>query len=165
MQNPTTIHTIIPVYWVQSVLIGFFNFIDLLTMRSDNAEKGSGLAFFFLVHYGGFHFGYLIFMFVRVVEPKLIDLHLLGITFIIVFLSMFVSFVRDKIRFGRREGNPMTIMMLPYLRIIPMHLTIIIPAFIHISSFGLFLFLKTICDVICYLLYSRLRYKHFAIAE
>jgi hypothetical protein len=135
-------------------------------MRSVNStEKGSSLAFFFLVHYGGFHLGYLIFMFVKLVDPKLIDLHLLGITALILFFSMFVNFVRDKMRYGRTEGNPMTVMFLPYIRIIPMHLAIIIPSFVHISSFTLFLFLKTICDIGCYLLYSRVNFRSAAIAD
>src|SRR5512141_96428 len=65
--------TIVWIYWFQSVIVGLFNFLDLLTIKKFSAagfklndqpvtgqNKGCA-AWFFLVHYGFFHFGYMIF--------------------------------------------------------------------------------------------------------
>jgi hypothetical protein len=63
-------------YWLQSIAIGFFNFIRILQLKELSAEglKINGQpaqptqstqffnAFFFLFHFGFFHFGYLIFI-------------------------------------------------------------------------------------------------------
>ena len=40
---------------------------------------------------------------------------------------------------------------IPYLRIIPMHLSILLPVIIHIGNMGIFLVLKAIADVVMYL--------------
>src|SRR5882672_11251127 len=70
--------TIIWLYWCQSVLLGAFTFLDMVTMKAADIsvenmtinnqpatpEKAKGcLPWFFLIHYGGFHFGYMIFIF------------------------------------------------------------------------------------------------------
>jgi len=68
--------TIMWVYWFQSVTIGFFNFIRILTLkdfstdgfkvnnRSVEATKKTKIstAIFFAFHYGFFHFVYAIFL-------------------------------------------------------------------------------------------------------
>src|SRR5260221_12970500 len=71
--------TVIWLYWCQSVLIGLFNFVDMISLRAEqisvenmsfNGQPATALQakgclpWFFLVHYGGFHLGYLIFLFV-----------------------------------------------------------------------------------------------------
>lgn len=68
--------TIMLIYWFQSVIIGFFNFIRILQLK-EFSTKGfrimnkrpvptqatkTFVAFFFLFHYGFFHVGYLIFI-------------------------------------------------------------------------------------------------------
>ena len=64
------------VYWFQSITIGFFNFVRILQLKEFSTEglriNGQSVeptqstkirtAFFFLVHYGLFHFGYMIFL-------------------------------------------------------------------------------------------------------
>jgi hypothetical protein len=68
--------TIMLVYWFQSIIIGFFNFIRILQLEEFStkglningrpAQPTQGtknyIAFFFLAHYGIFHFGYLNFI-------------------------------------------------------------------------------------------------------
>src|SRR5688572_25481622 len=69
--------TIVWIYWFQSIIIGFFNFLDLLTVKNfDSSEftvndqqvignsKGC-TAWFFLIHFGGFHLGYGVFLLVK----------------------------------------------------------------------------------------------------
>ena len=70
--DPLKYTTIIWVFWCQSVLIGLFNFIELLTTKNAEAQgfkmndkpvdpkKARGCySFFFLFHYQFFHFVYL----------------------------------------------------------------------------------------------------------
>ena len=70
--------TLMWIYWFQSVIIGFFNFIRILTLKDFStkdfhinnkpvkATKGVKIftAFFFAFHYGGFHLVYLGFLFI-----------------------------------------------------------------------------------------------------
>ena len=73
--DPNYYTTLIWIFWVQSVIIGIFNFLDMLTLRKvdianftindevPSPAKAKGcLSFFFLVHYGGFHIAYLVFI-------------------------------------------------------------------------------------------------------
>ena len=78
--NPDGFKTIVWVYWIQSVFIGLFNFIDLLTVKNpdpksfsindapiDGSFKAKGCAsLFFLFHYQFFHLAYGIFILIKV---------------------------------------------------------------------------------------------------
>ena len=69
---PEDFATIVWIYWFQSIIIGFFNFLELLTAKNTignittvnkspkELSKGCS-AFFFLFHYGIFHLVYFIF--------------------------------------------------------------------------------------------------------
>jgi Family of unknown function (DUF6498) len=75
--HPGSFATIVWIYWFQSVIIGFFNFLDLLTVRNyDSGEvtlngnaAGGGdkgcTAWFFLLHFGGFHLAYGVLLLVK----------------------------------------------------------------------------------------------------
>jgi hypothetical protein len=75
-QQPGEFNTIVWIYWLQSVLIGLFNFFDLMSVKNPDetsmslnsqpvAEGSMGCAaWFFLFHYGFFHFVYAIFLLV-----------------------------------------------------------------------------------------------------
>lgn len=166
---PDSIHTIIPLYWVQSVLIGLFNFIDILTLQKtvagswtvdESKENSKGCAaFFFLFHYGFFHLGYLIFMGVSGVEITKIDWNFLKIGFWIIVASQLINFIQHKVRYSEVPANIGHLFFLPYLRIVPMHLMILLPAFLHVSSYMVFLVLKTIFDLIMYVVATRMMYK------
>ncbi len=167
-QNPDSIHSIIALYWVQSVLIGLFNFIDILTVQkvkpgsfSINEKKASRgcAALFFLVHYGFFHFGYFLFLAFSSIDTKKINWHFMQLAFWILLAGMTINFIQNKIRFRDVEMNIGSMFFLPYLRIVPMHLMILIPAFIHVSSFLIFLILKSIFDVLMHILYNKILYK------
>lgn len=71
------ISTVLWVYWMQSVVIGFFQFLRILSLKKFSTENFSinnqpaspttqtktFTAFFFTFHYGFFHFIYAIFLF------------------------------------------------------------------------------------------------------
>jgi hypothetical protein len=168
-QDPDTIHTIIPLYWMQSVLIGIFNFFDMLTLQQVNKSglhfnnqqpDGKGFtATFFLLHYGFFHLVYLMFMPFFGISVQKIDWPLMKFTFVLLLASQVITFVQHKLRYRRVKGNLGQVMVLPYLRIVPMHLAILTPAFFPISNYMVFLVLKTIFDVIMQIVYHRLMYK------
>lgn len=54
--------------------------------------------------------------------------------------------------YAKVPGNIGKMFILPYLRVIPMHLTILLPAFPGVSAITIFLILKTLVDVLFYLI-------------
>ncbi|MBI3720904.1 MAG: hypothetical protein HY252_20165 [Sphingobacteriales bacterium] len=168
LRHPETFKTILWIYWAQSILIGLFNFLDIITLQkvvpgswnedgksvSDARAKGCA-AFFFLFHYGFFHLVYIIFLFAFVKAPGQFEFNFFVLSVIIFFMSLLITFIQRKTKFAGVPGNIGTMFMLPYLRIIPMHLTILLPAFIGVSAFTFFTILKTIVDVLFYLIANR----------
>ncbi|MDO9326270.1 MAG: DUF6498-containing protein [Methanoregula sp.] len=176
------IATVMFIYWVQSLIIGLFTIISLLTAVASppitNGDGASiqkplspfqekwgflffkyGLAAFFAVHYGFFHYAYYFF----IVESGIFgqvnfsspDLYLACGFF---FLNHLYSY-----RYYRKEPLPGKDTLgedfvMPYSRIIPMHLTIIFGGIVVLvlQAFGilttlpvliLFLVLKTYADL------------------
>lgn len=149
------------IYWFQSIIIGFFNFIRILQLKEFSTEgvvinglpaqptqnTKFSLAFFFLLHYGLFHFGYLIFLLAN--TPNFIEVkHILPLA-LLFFINHLFSYFYNKPRDTKKQ-NIGSLMFYPYVRIIPMHLTIIFG-----YQFGggllLFLVLKTFADVIMHI--------------
>ncbi len=174
-QQPEIFTTLIWLYWSQSVLLGLFNFADMITTKAsislpENATYFEGnisgessstdgvrnktfpsgiVANFFLFHYGFFHLVYFIFLFgMKKTGP--IDWALFKYFFAAFFIGQVITFIQHKIAQRKNGSNIGKMFFLPYLRIIPMHLTILIPAFMNISDLGIFLVLKAIADVLMY---------------
>jgi len=151
------------IYWIQSIIIGFYNLIKILTLKNFTTE---GLAindrpappstktqllmgFFFILHYGGYHFIYLIF---------LLFLCRIGWEFwkeilvcsIIFFINHSISFFYNLPKERYKQQNIGRVFGSPYIRIVPMHLTIVLGGVFVKSLFTLVLFLviKTITDLI-----------------
>jgi len=162
--------TVIWIYWIQSVIIGFFNFIDLLTIKNYDTgdtklngqpitEKNKGcLPWFFLMHYGLFHFVYGIFL--------LVKFSLLNVdkSFLLIGVAAFLAeslagFIRRKVAEQELMFNIGSLFFLPYLRIVPMHLVILVPAFLGIQPSIIFLLLKTLADIFSFILYQRMWQK------
>jgi hypothetical protein len=165
--DPGKYTTIIWIFWCQSVLIGIFNFIDLLSTKNAEAKgftmndnpvdpKNSRgcYSFFFLFHYEAFHVGYFIFLIVQLhlknVDFSFLKLALLGIT-----ANMIISFIKQKIDYKKHPPTLSTMFFLPYLRIVPMHFMILLPAFLGWQPSLVFLVLKTIFDVLGHLITTR----------
>ncbi len=160
-ENKAGFSNIIWIYWCQSIIIGLFTFLELLTVRNFTAgnmrlndqpvtkDNKSCAAWFFLLHYGIFHFVYMIFLAVKFHSSFNLLFIVLGVaTFI---LESIFSFRRRKAIEEVISINIGAIFFLPYLRIIPMHLTILVPAFLEWDPSLVFLLLKTFADVIFYL--------------
>ncbi len=157
--------TLLFIYWFQSVMIGFFTFLQLLTLpikdaievTIDNssgtlpAKQGRGCgALFFAVHYGGFHLAYLVAIAVK--SGGKIDFNFLKISFGIIILAEAMDFIKKFQAAKLGNLNTGFIFALPYLRIIPMHLMIIGASFSGFSDVTIFLVLKMVADVAMFLL-------------
>lgn len=165
-------------YWLQSVIIGFFNFIRIISLKEFSVQglkmnnkkveatkkTKKSIAFFFVLHYGLFHFVYLAFlvMFIKAkgmdVNKEIFPILTMGIIF---FFNHLFSFWYNKKELEEKKPNIGKIMFFPYARIIPMHFTIIAGGlfFVLFESYQiplvLFLFLKTIADLIMHIIEHR----------
>jgi len=158
--------TIMWVYWFQSVTIGFFNFIRILQLK-EFSTQGFQInnrpasptpftkyytAFFFLVHFGFFHFVYAMYLLGRATGGTHVSslgnqsLKYIFLTGLIFFANHLVSYIYYHPRDTKKQ-NIGTLMFYPYVRIIPMHLTIIFGAEFS-DALILFLVLKTFADLI-----------------
>ena len=162
-QNPAIFTTLIWLYWAQSILYGFFNFLDILSVRKADVSAmrsyatktksdraiANGAAWFFLFHFGFFHVAYCVFLFAMkktgAFDWAFYEKYLIAFTVFQVF-----SFIQHKIQNKDRAVDISKMVTTPYLRIIPMHLCILIPAFINVSNMTIFLVLKVITDMASY---------------
>ncbi|HOX26989.1 MAG TPA: DUF6498-containing protein [Candidatus Krumholzibacteria bacterium] len=151
--------TMLWVYWGQSVIIGFFAFLKILTLPLRGAAAGpattrstSGtvaMAVFFAVHYGLFHFVYSLFL-KRL--PATLDRESVAWAAAVFFFNHLFSFLYNVWR-EREPERPGEAFRRPYARIIPMHLTILLgfPLTLAVGANGavlaLFLLLKTYVDL------------------
>lgn len=165
--DPGQYTSIIWLYWCQSVLIGIFNFLDMITLKDVDvsnmtfnnkpatAKQAKGcLPFFFLFHYGIFHIVYFVFL---LVDFKLSDTNFSYLKLALggVLLQQIIHFTQSKIKYSQQPGNIGTMFFIPYLRIVPMHLTILLPKFLGWTPALTFLILKTVFDVLGQLLTTR----------
>jgi hypothetical protein len=164
------------VYFAESVIIGLFVVATLLVMGFRIYGKQTGFAItlvlfvgFFIVHYGMFHFGYLVFlMALPWFSPSMETVPYLALTSGAFLLShgysFYVNVLKDKeIPEGGKDwmGKVFTD---PYGRIVPMHLAILFSGFIvvflpvYAANLAILLFfmgLKTVGD-----LYAHQRKHH-----
>ncbi len=163
--------TIMWIYLFQSIIIGFFNFLRMLSLKefsTNNLKINNELveptkttkyktAFFFLVHYGFFHLVYAIFLIAlsikRNIETGNISIQPsipILISTGIFFMNHLFSYVYNYKKDSAKKKNIGALMFFPYARIIPMHLIIVFGLFIIQTKGALlfFLILKTIADVI-----------------
>jgi len=166
-RNPAIFTTLIWLYWTQSVIIGVFNFLDIITLTKAVDEKvttdkgtiigfqtlKTGGAFFFAIHYGFFHFVYFFFLIgMKISGP--FDLEFFRI-FLMLFLgSQIISFVQHKIQYKKSPPSITKLFFTPYLRIIPMHLCILIPGLLGWGNMQIFVVLKVIADMAAYVVTS-----------
>ena len=162
--------TVMWVYWFQSITIGFFNFIRILQLKEFSTEgfkingqpaqptQGTKIftAFFFLFHYGLFHFGYMMFLLrgtftkAYVNAPNFIELKYIFLTALLFFINHLFSYFYNRPKDTKKQ-NIGSLMFYPYVRIIPMHLTIIF-GLASDSALPLFLVLKTFADGIMHII-------------
>jgi hypothetical protein len=165
------------IYWIQSVIIGVFNFVKIISLKEfstkDFRRGGKELqptsavkistGIFFLFHYGFFHFVYAMFLGGFSVMSKestsATVYNYLWFTSLVFFISYLIEYIQSLRNSSEEIPNLGALMFAPYLRIIPMHLTIILGGFlgmigsllnidINISIIVLFVGIKTFVDLI-----------------
>lgn len=150
------------IYWCQSVIIGFFNFLRMMKLKKfttagltsngrrvpEDASGKRSTAIFFLVHYGFFHVVYLAFLFGQIGEFDSMDWLWIAIGAAGFLVSHSFSFRYNVERDLEGRPNLGTMMFLPYCRVVPMHLTILFGSLMVKSRLALlfFLVLKSIAD-------------------
>lgn len=164
-------------YWGQSLVIGWYARRRLLALERFSTEgftiNGKAAeptretqrftANFFALHYGGFHLGYAVFLlaisfvgdFGRPPGPGDWGLFaLLGFGF---FLSHRASHRRNLAADTRGERNLGSLMFLPYARVFPMHVAIIVGSMLGGGTAALLLFtaLKTVADGVMHVVEHR----------
>ena len=147
-------------YWLQSLIIGVFQVIKMADLKQFSAQ---GLEFngrqinvsaakptlipFFLFHYGFFHFIYAIFLaqFFRVDGWNFLLWPALAFA-----ANHALSFYLNRTADRARMINLCQLFLAPYRRIIPMHIVLMLGAFLAANTAVviIFLLLKTIVDVI-----------------
>jgi hypothetical protein len=149
------------VYWSQSVVIGISYFFRILSLEKFSTENFRinnrpvdptpatkiQVAGFFAMHYGFFHVVYFVFL---IADPE--DTVSLDAAFWLCAAAFALNHFWSY-RYNRdldRQGTPNigTLMFTPYLRIVPMHFTIILGGMLIYSAATLLLFggLKTLAD-------------------
>lgn len=146
---------------MQSIIIGFFQFLRILSLKKFSTENFKinnqpvlptnntkiFTAFFFIFHYGFFHFIYAIFLFNFFKSSQPFDFVNLFLGGFIFFINHFFSYYHNKIVDQQKKQNIGQLMFSPYARIIPMHIIIIFGAILGQSTLIVFLLLKTLADL------------------
>ncbi len=171
------------IYWAQSVTIGVFHFFRMMKLRQfstegftsndkpvPETEKGRrSTAWFFAMHFGFFHLIYALFLFGSLnggPESALTKTSgaldwlwlLLGVIgFVASHAFSYSKNVTEDLQYRPNLG---IMMFLPYLRIIPMHLTIIAGGAMQADGgqlvLLLFLILKTGADYLFHIVEHRI---------
>jgi Na+/H+ antiporter NhaD/arsenite permease-like protein len=156
------------IYWAQSIVIGFFNVLRMFRLHefsTDGVKMNDrpvqptpstrrSMATFFAFHYGFFHFIYFFFLAADGALPRGTELISFAVCIAAFVVNHTVSFRENVEEDLKRRPNIGSMMFFPYLRIIPMHLTIILGGIFPRESrwvLLLFLSLKTVADLAMHL--------------
>ncbi len=140
------------IYWSQSVIIGIFAAVEILSLKEfstagfrqgrkpvlpTKAAKYS-TAVFFVFHYGFFHLVYAVFLGVfshfAGQGPSGRGKGFIFYSAAIFFARYFIDFLASRNIERQELPNLGRMMLAPYVRIVPMHLTIILGAFIGVAG-------------------------------
>ncbi|MCC5886987.1 MAG: hypothetical protein JJT88_11195 [Gammaproteobacteria bacterium] len=172
-------------FWMQSLIIGWYarQRILKITTFCTQGMRVNGRAVeptpavarqaanFFLLHYGSFHFVYLIFLIALTfttdaagiilvtnestgVQSEVHIGHVHAVDFL-AFVVLALGFLRshrashlEHVAFDLGATPKLgMLMMMPYLRVVPMHLAIILAVVFGTGAIGLFVLLKTVVDM------------------
>lgn len=153
------------VYWIQSSVIGLATLVRILCLErfdpsgftvnerpvEETHEGKRKIAFFFVLHYGMFH-GMYFFLLAVVDSPEVAATF--GYEHAVLALVFAVNHGYSLLRNVRRDAqgrpNAGTLMLVPYVRIVPMHLTVLVGVQFFGGTLAFFVFglLKTAADAV-----------------
>lgn len=158
-----TVFQVFFLFWGETAVIGFYN---ILKIKRTSGALGFFLIPFFILHFGGFMFGHLIFIItlfgfgMQNVTISLSSAMIINIGRVLIFpilfyfvshgISYYVNFIQNE---EYKRSNPMQVMMAPYGRVALMHITIIFGGWIVLGlgvssgALALLIFGKILLDV------------------
>ena len=163
--NPAIFTTLVWLYYAQNLLYGFFTFLDILTTRNfdettmklfgkngqANPKPSFKAAWGFLMFFGFFHFVYLVFL-ATMHKSGPFQWDFFKDMLLVFLVFQIVNFIQHKIQNKKNVVKLVQITGLPLLRVLPMHLCILVPAFLKISNLTVFLVIKVAVDAITYII-------------
>lgn len=168
--NNISVGAVIWIYYLQSLLLGGQYLVRMISICSRSNEKGRWFTpLFFCVHFGMFHLVYFIFLIMMtssfIIKGDFRTVMLgLGILFVNTIFSTVSDLKSDKLE----EKNPGIMMFIPYLRIAPIHLFIILGFgsavsaggkkvmwFFRQDAFIIFIILKMITDLAMHIIVNK----------
>jgi hypothetical protein len=158
------VYVLMWIYWGQSVIIGYFNVRRIMDLKKFSTtgfkinnrsvkptpETQRKTAVFFALHYGFFHFGYLVFLTADTKVAGGFPVFYVLVCIGAFYLNHWFSYRYNRGQEQDRVPKIGSIMFFPYIRIIPMHLMIVAGVSVFGGSAGaliVFLLLKTAADV------------------
>jgi hypothetical protein len=161
--DPGSVYTVLLLFWLQNICIGLANVLKILLVKSNQMDEAGNRIFsgirkvfvagFFTVHYGTFQLAYLIFLLTLRFEH--IDFRLqpnvLYPALVLLLIATFLGLPENIHAASKRNAGLGELMFLPYLRILPMTILILINA--HYQDFrgiAMFVLMKLIADVAMY---------------
>jgi hypothetical protein len=172
-------------FWIQSVVIGYYSVRRILSLERFSTDGFTindvqpeptratqrKTAAFFAMHFGLFHFVYLVFLGVFTLmvpadaSPEVLaakaqeqqNLIYAWATGLIFVFTHGASFRRNRAADERGKPNIGTLMFLPYARVVPMHVMVILALPMNGGAGALLLFgaMKTVADVIMHVVEHR----------
>jgi len=167
--------TLLFIYWAQSVIIGVFHIRRMLELESFTTDgltmngrpvapipsSKRQVAGFFALHYGFFHFVYLVFVLTGISTNGGLSTPVWwGLVGGVVMFAFNHYFSYRQNRALDRQGSPNlgTMLFLPYARVVPMHLMagvgVAVGGTTRVAVIG-FLSLKTIADAVMHIVEHR----------
>lgn len=149
-------------YWLHSMIIGWYAGKRMLALQSfstegftsngqpvpENAQGKRFTVGFFACHYGLFHLVYFVFLTRMATLDQPFDLLLVAACALSFGYAQRSTFQQQVAADAHGRPNLGTLMFLPYVRIVPMHLTIILGAASATTlSLLVFIPLKTLADI------------------
>ena len=124
------------IYLCQSILIGILHIFKLNFYRfapsnspNDTIKSTLGISIFFFFHYGFFHFVYAFF-----IPPAQVNWMLVGEGILIFSVMLLINTIQHYPRENSERYSAGDFMFLPYVRIIPIHIAIILGSFFSAIS-------------------------------
>ena len=163
------VHILMWIYCGQSIVIGYFNvhrILDLKEFSTENFRMNGrpveptratqrSVATFFALHYGIFHLVYLGFLLAETEGAATFPLFTVLLCVAVFYLNHRFSYHYNRELEQDRVPNIGSLMFFPYVRIIPMHLTLIAGGSFLGGGMGPllgFLLLKTLADVVMHII-------------
>lgn len=174
LKNNWGLSDLLLLYWTESGIIGFFTILKMTMSKFDKTKETTKSIFivyvfkiffilFFILHFVGFMLGHAVFLFVFILKKSgslqnidliINELFNLNLAIFFIFISHAFLFIWNFIIKNEKENSTFFMeMTMPYRRIVVMHITIILGAFLTLI-FGvnrgfliIFIIMKIVMDV------------------